>query len=327
MKLEELAKLAGVSRTTASYVLNGKAKEYRVSDRTIARVQALIDEYDFKPNAMAAGLRAGRSNTIGMIIPDFENTSYAQIANLLENRCREKGYQLLITCSNDKPSNEISCAKHLFQRQVDALIVSTSLPAESDFYLQNQDIPVIGFDRRIYAEGVQNLLANDISDARHLAANLLDRQHYENILFLGALPELTVSKERETGFREALKNETANIDFLYATEFKKEAAAEAFDSWLSHHQLPDAIYTTSLTLLQGVLEIFLRKQKAIPETIVFATFGKNELVELLTNPVVCSVQDHNAIAQALLKLAIPTKNKKITMIPEKVIRKIHYHRW
>lgn len=328
MKLEELAKLAGVSRTTASYVLNGKAKEYRVSDRTIERVQALIDKYDFKPNAMAAGLRVGRSHTIGMIIPDFANISYAKIVNLLENHCREKGYQLLITCSNDKAQNEMECAKHLFQRQVDALIVSTCLPMENDFYLTHQNVPVIGFDRRLHTEGVKNLLANDIRDACHLGINLLARQSYNNILFFGAVPELVVSKEREMGFREALKNHsTEYVHFLYSDEFKKDKAAAAFEAWLETSPLPDAIYTTSLTLLQGVLEVFLKQHKSIPEKIVFATFGKNELVDLLANPVVCSVQDHHIIAQALFELAIPAKKAKTTVIPEKLIRQIHHYRW
>ena len=327
MKLEELAKLAGVSRTTASYVVNGKAKKYRVSDRTIERVQALIKEYDFKPNAMAAGLRAGKTHTIGMIIPDFENVSYAKIANLLENRCREKGYQLLLTCSNDKANNEMDCAKHLFQRQVDALIVSTSLPANSQFYRQYPTVPVIGFDRRIDCENIPNVLTNDVSDARHLALNLLERKEYQRILFFGALPDLTMSQQREAGFREALKDEIEKASFLYSPEFKKDIAAEQFAHWLSQNPLPDAIYTTSLTLLQGVLEVLLQQQKRIPEDLVFATFGESELVELLANPVVCSVQDHNAIVQTLLELAIPNKDKKIPVTTEKVIRRIRHHHW
>ena len=71
MKLDEVAKLAGVSRTTVSYVINGKAKQYRVSDRTIEKVMAVVNEYNFKPNPVAAGLRAGHTNTIGLIIPDL----------------------------------------------------------------------------------------------------------------------------------------------------------------------------------------------------------------------------------------------------------------
>lgn len=82
---------------------------------------------------MAAGLRVGRSYTIGLIVPDFENISYAKITNQLENKFRERGYQLLITCSNDNAEREIDCAKHLFQRQIDALIVSKRLANSNRF--------------------------------------------------------------------------------------------------------------------------------------------------------------------------------------------------
>lgn len=84
MKLDEIARLAGVSRTTASYVINGKAKQYRVSDKTVEKVMAVVREHNYHPNAVAAGLRAGRTRSIGLVIPDLENTSYTRIANYLE---------------------------------------------------------------------------------------------------------------------------------------------------------------------------------------------------------------------------------------------------
>ncbi|EQB4811376.1 LacI family DNA-binding transcriptional regulator [Escherichia coli] len=126
MKLDEIARLAGVSRTTASYVINGKAKQYRVSDKTVEKVMAVVREHNYHPNAVAAGLRAGRTRSIGLVIPDLENTSYTRIANYLERQARQRGYQLLIACSEDQPDNEMRCIEHLLQRQVDAIIVSTS---------------------------------------------------------------------------------------------------------------------------------------------------------------------------------------------------------
>ncbi|PLM10547.1 catabolite repressor/activator, partial [Klebsiella pneumoniae] len=134
MKLDEIARLAGVSRTTASYVINGKAKQYRVSDKTVEKVMAVVREHNYHPNAVAAGLRAGRARSIGLVIPDLENTSYTRIANYLERQARQRGYQLLIACSEDQPDNEMRCIEHLLQRQVDAIIVSTSLPPEHPFY-------------------------------------------------------------------------------------------------------------------------------------------------------------------------------------------------
>ena len=67
MKLDEIARLAGVSRTTASYVINGKAKQYRVSDKTVEKVMAVVREHNYHPNAVAAGLRAGRTRSIGLV--------------------------------------------------------------------------------------------------------------------------------------------------------------------------------------------------------------------------------------------------------------------
>lgn len=114
MKLDEIARLAGVSRTTASYVINGKAKQYRVSDKTVEKVMAVVREHNYHPNAVAAGLRAGRTRSIGLVIPDLENTSYTRIANYLERQARQRGYQLLIACSEDQPDNEMRCIEHLY---------------------------------------------------------------------------------------------------------------------------------------------------------------------------------------------------------------------
>ncbi len=114
VKLDEIARLAGVSRTTASYVINGKAKQYRVSDKTVEKVMAVVREHNYHPNAVAAGLRAGRTRSIGLVIPDLENTSYTRIANYLERQARQRGYQLLIACSEDQPDNEMRCIEHLY---------------------------------------------------------------------------------------------------------------------------------------------------------------------------------------------------------------------
>lgn len=310
MKLDELAKLAGVSRTTVSYVVNGKAKQYRVSDRTIEKVQSLIKQYNFKPNAMAAGLRAGRTYTIGLIIPDFENMSYARIAHRLEQQFRERGYQLLIACSNDNPVNEIACAKHLFQRKIDALIVSTSLPKDDLFY-QNSGIPVFGFDRKIAGEKITNVSSDDKNDAYNLANNLFKLQNCSDILFLGALPELVTSQEREMGFRQALTNEMQKqVTFLYTSRFHRESAIQDFEQWLANNALPDALYVTSLTLLQGIFQVLLRRYHVIPSQLIIATFGDHEMLEVLPNKVLCVVQDHKRIADSLLSLVLAQLNRK-----------------
>lgn len=65
MKLDEIAKLAGVSRTTASYVINGKAQKHRISEKTQAKVMAVVNEHNYRPDHAATSLRAGSSRSFG----------------------------------------------------------------------------------------------------------------------------------------------------------------------------------------------------------------------------------------------------------------------
>ena len=104
MKLSDIAQLAGVSVTTASYVINGKAEQQRISSTTVERVRAVVEEHGFTPNPQAAGLRSRHSRTLGFILPDLENPSYARIAKQLEQGARDRGYQLLIASSDDARS-------------------------------------------------------------------------------------------------------------------------------------------------------------------------------------------------------------------------------
>lgn len=322
MKLDELAKIAGVSRTTVSYVVNGKAKEYRVSDKTIAKVTALIEKYQYKPNAIAAGLRAGKTNTIGLIIPDFENISYARIANALENRCRQKGYQLIITCSNDVANNEKDCAKNLLLRKVDVLIVSTCLDKPNEFY---QSIigktPIIYFDRPVQDNASLMVLSDDTQDAYGLADKLFKhKQSKQAALFLGALPDLLVSQQRQAGFEQLTKQHKINSDILYAEQFSKEAASQVFEQWLAQHSLPEIIFVTSFSLLRGVFLVLLKHYQTIPSHIQIATFGNHEMLDLIANRVICAEQNHTQIVNALWLFIDKKLNKKKNTPMENIMR-------
>ena len=144
MKLSDIAQLAGVSVTTASYVINGKAEQQRISSATVERVRAVVEEHGFTPNPQAAGLRSRHTRTLGFILPDLENPSYARIAKLLEQGARARGYQLLIASSDDAPDSERQLLQLFRARRCDALIVASCLPAEDDSYrqLQAKGIPV-----------------------------------------------------------------------------------------------------------------------------------------------------------------------------------------
>ncbi|MGK4332903.1 catabolite repressor/activator [Lonsdalea quercina] len=305
MKLDEIARLAGVSRTTASYVINGKAKQYRVSDKTVEKVMAVVREHNYHPNAVAAGLRAGRTRSIGLVIPDLENTSYTRIANYLERQARQRGYQLLMACSEDQPDNEMRCIEHLLQRQVDAIIVSTSLPPEHPFYQRwvKDPLPIIALDRALDREHFTSVVGADMEDAEMLARELRNIPA-ERVLYLGALPELSVSFLREQGFRQAWESDPRQVEYLYANSYERSAAAAIFADYLQHNPMPEALFTTSFPLLQGVMDVTLKQSGRLPNNLAIATFGDNELLDFLECQVLSVAQRHREVAERVLELVL-----------------------
>lgn len=305
MKFDEVACLAGVSRTTASYVINGKAKQYRVSDKTVEKVMAVVKEHNYHPNAVATGLRAGRNRSIGLVITDLENTSYTCIANYLERQARQRGYQLLIACSEDQADNEMRCIEYLLKRQVDALIVSTALRQEHPFYQRwaNGSLPIIALDRALDSKYFISVVKADQEDAYALAQELRTFPA-ESMLYLGALPELSVSFLREQGVRQAWQDDPCHVDYLYASSYEREAPGALFAEWLKTHPMPQALFTTSFSLLQGVMDVTLKQYGLLPTNLAIATFGDYELLDFLQCPVLSVAHRHHDVAERVLELVL-----------------------
>lgn len=327
MKLEEIAFLAGVSRTTASYVVNGKAKKYRVSDKTIEKVMAIVKEYNYQPNAVAAGLRAGKTRSIGIIIPDLENISFTRIANYLEQLVRKQGYQLLISCSEDNPEIEKKCVAHLKQRRVDALVISSSFVSTKDYIFyndwENSETPLFALDRTLSASIFRSIVGADKEDSKTLA-HAFNKFVQGSVVYIGALPNLSVSQLRLNGFKDIALKSCNKVDFLYANNYNRHDAEIAFSQWLETHNLPNGIFTTSFSLLQGTIDAILKKFGQLPENLVIATFGDNELLDFLPCKVISLSQDHKEVAEVTIKLLLNSLHNKsyapgTTIIPRQLI--------
>ncbi|MCG2836308.1 catabolite repressor/activator [Photobacterium sp. WH77] len=306
MKLDEIARLAGVSRTTASYVINGKASQYRISEKTQQKVMAVVDEHNFKPDHAASALRAGSSRSLGLIIPDLENSSYAKLAKLLERDARKAGYQVIISCSDDEPETEMKVAQTLVGRRIDALIVASSLPADNAFYRQIQEagVPVIAIDRGLDDEFFACVISEDHDGAYALTEQLIQADT-ASIGLIGAVPDLGISQQREMGFHAAIRDHRPDIavNTLYGTHFSPEEGQRLLQTWIDSDQVPDSILITSYTLFEGMLDCFLSHPKLMA-TIKLATFGDHRLLDFLPMRIHSLPQQFEDIADSALELAL-----------------------
>ncbi|MCG7588400.1 catabolite repressor/activator [Photobacterium sp. OFAV2-7] len=327
MKLDEIAKLAGVSRTTASYVINGKAAKYRISEKTQQKVMAVVDEFNYRPDHAATSLRAGSSRSFGLIIPDLENSSYAKLAKLLERDARKAGYQLIISCSDDDIDTEMKVAETLLSRRIDALLVASALPADHSFYkkIQASGVPVIAIDRALDDEEFASVISEDLEGAFELTQSLLAK-NIASIGLVGAVPDLGVSKEREQGFYSAIHTQPQELETLvtYGDHFSQQQGQQQVQQWIDNNTLPDAILATSYTLFEGILDCLLANPELMKKTHL-ATFGDNRLLDFLPIKIQSLPQQFELIADNALELALNAAAGRyrtgIEVVPRKIKRR------
>ena len=305
MKLSDIARLAGVSVTTASYVINGKAEQQRISNSTVERVRAVVEQHGFTPNPQAAGLRSRHTRTLGFILPDLENPSYARIAKQLEQGARAQGYQLLIASSDDNPESERQLQQLFRARRCDALFVASCLPMADDSYreLQAKGLPVIGIDRTMDPAHFCSVVSDDRHASLQLTRSLLVPMP-RHIALIGGRPELSVSQERTGGFEQALSDFNGEVLIQQGEAFSRNCGRQLMNDLVDRlGHLPDALVTTSYVLLQGVFDV-LQARASDSRSLHLGTFGDTQLLDFLPLPVNAMAQQHGLMAETALRLAL-----------------------
>ena len=202
--IKDIAELAGVSKATASLVLNGRSKELRVAEETRERVLAIAKEHHYQPSIHARSLRDNRSHTIGLVVPEITNYGFAVFSHELETLCREAGVQLLISCSDENPGQETVVVNNMVARQVDGLIVASSMLNDADYLKLSEQLPVVLFDRHMNDSTLPLVITDSITPTTELVADIA-RQHPDEFYFLGGQPRLSPTRDRLEGFKQGLR--------------------------------------------------------------------------------------------------------------------------
>lgn len=323
MTLADIARLAGVSRTTASYVINGQAEQRRISTATIEKVMAVVRQHRYHIDPQAAALRRGASRLIGLIVPDLENISYARLAKRLERGAREQGYQLLIVSSDDCAESERALALALRAQRCEVLITASCLPSDDRFYvdLVEEGWHVVGMDRGLNPALFASVVSNDQEAARALTQSVIGAST-KRIAWLEAMPDLSISRERRTGFQAALKGTTVEPLYLSGSHYERSEGARLAAQLLDQQGGADALVTASYALLEGVFDVFLERG-GLPEGIRLATFGDHRLLDFLPQPVNSALQNYDRIAELTLNCALAAMNGHDTSGLQVVDRHLH----
>ena len=304
MTLADIARLAGVSRTTASYVINGQAEKRRISAATIEKVMTVVQQHRYHIDPQAAALRRGASRLIGLIVPDLENISYARLAKRLERGAREHGYQLLVASSDDCADSERALALALRAQRCEVLITASCLGEDDPFYpdLMDEGWSVVGMDRGLAPLRFASVVSNDKEAACALTCSVITART-RRVAWVEAMPDLSISRERRAGFQSALENTSVEPVYLSGEHYERSEGARLVAQLLDEEGGADALVTASYVLMEGVFDVFLERG-GLPESMRLATFGDHRLLDFLPQPVNSALQDYDRIAELTLKCAL-----------------------
>lgn len=279
--MADVARIAQVSTSTVSHVLNGTRK---VNDETKARVEQAIDDLGYRQNTAASMLAGGRSRTIGLAISGLTNPYFGPLLHAIERHVSEAGYMLLLGDTHDEAAMEQRVISSLLARRVDGLIVAPSngfmrLSAES---VRQAEIPLVVIDRGIPFECDQ-LTPENFQSTKELTEHLLSHGH-RRIAVLRGIDGLDSSSQRFEGFRAALVAHEAGPDDRLVLEGKSnEAVAEAaVNDLLSSGTRPDAILSLNNAMTIGALRAIASAGLSIPRDIAFACYDDFEWSDLFS---------------------------------------------
>jgi LacI family transcriptional regulator len=200
--IKDVARKAGVSIATVSYVIN---RSRYVSPDLTERVMKAIEDVGYYPDSVARSLKSKRTSTIGLIVPDNANPFFAEIAKGVEDAGYEAGFSVLLCNSNAMVEREQAYIDLLLSKRVDGVIIApTSLSIEPVKFLVDLGIPVAVFYRESGNLDVDSLRIDNLDGAYRATRHLIDLGHRRIACIRPASPD-TPSGQRTIGFQKAME--------------------------------------------------------------------------------------------------------------------------
>ncbi len=124
LSIKDIAKELNISITTISFILNDKAKEMRINDQLIQRVNDFMKEKNYHPNQFAQSLRTGKTKMIALFVEDIADSFFASVARLIEESAYQKGYKIIYCSTEDSPEKTRELIQLFKSRNVDGYIIN-----------------------------------------------------------------------------------------------------------------------------------------------------------------------------------------------------------
>lgn len=303
--INDLAKDLNISKTTISFVLNGKGREKGISESAQARILDHVKKISYVPNFSAQGLRTGKTKTICMMVENIADPFFSSIARAMEEIAYLKGYKILYSSTENNTRKAKDLIKFYRRRQVDGYIVAPPPGIEEDINeLIDDNLAVVLFDRTLTGIEVDNVLVDNFGISYKAVKHLI-QNGYRNIAMITLDSEQIQMTERERGYKEAV-GEIKNTYLIKNIGFNDSYACnvQEIQRFIELNSEADAVFFTTNYLAESGLEAIRNLKLRIPEDLGIVVFDDDKLFRLFNPPITAIAQPIVEISEHVIKLLL-----------------------
>lgn len=326
--IEDVAKLANVSISTVSRVINRRSL---VNEETCKRVEAAIRQLRYRPNAFARGLMLRKSGIVGLVLPDLHGEFYSEIIRGANMQAREMGHNLLLSSAvpgDDAKSWFSTIGQHALVDGL-ALMISDTLIAGVGPTLAEMNVPVVVLDDEI--EGVDHdaVIIDQQQGARAMMDHLLKNRGAKRIVFVGGVETNIDTQARFKAYREALqeaglksrKDDVYHLDYTYDSAY--QLALKKAGEWAGPKHF---VFAANDEMAAGIIAGAAAEGFSVPQELGVVGFDDTRLAQMIKPPlttvrVPMSKMGASAIELLCQRIADPDRPPtKVSLSAELVVR-------
>lgn len=302
--IKDVARLAGVSTTTVSHVLN---KTRFVAENTTKKVWAAVDSLNYAPSAVARSLKCNSTRTIGMLVTKSNNPYLAEVVHGVEAYCYNQGYTLILCNTEGNVTKQRDYLRMLAEKRVDGLLVMcTDLNQELISILEKkQDLPMVVMQWENQHERM-DCIQDNAELGGYLATKHLIEHGHTNIACISGQLDRSTCQSRLAGYKQALTE--ANIAFdpqkIIEADFECDSAVVAAKKILALKERPTAVFCFNDIMALAAISTFRQAGLDIPNDISVVGYDNIDLAAFFSPPLTTVHQPKNRLGKNAIKMLL-----------------------
>ncbi len=325
--IEDLAKMVGVSKTTVSLVLNGKAVS--IGKETKKKILKLAEELNYVPNSIARSLATKKTNTIGVILPDISNPFFAEMTKAIEDASNNLGYNIILCNTENDRTKEDEYIKILLSRNIDGIIfIASGNGSKALKIMESKSLPYVLADRPLASKEEHYGVFFKNFEGIKLAVRYLYSLGKRKIAFVNGPRNLEISHLRYLGYSQTTKElRIFSKELILESDFTLEGGMKATEDLIRSKIEFDSIIYGNDIMAVGGLKILIRNGIKVPKEVNVIGFDNIKYSELIEPELTTIAQPIYEMGLTAAKMLIDIINgnelaqKSVFFDPKLIVRK------